>query len=80
MRGFVEPAAATTSGERPGNMLKLLGRYVNVARPVSTALIIADVKNERLIAFIALLSLLRIRVRKMPRTAVIVPMAGTMSG
>jgi len=41
---------------------------------------IADVKNERLIAVIADLSVGRKRVAKIPITAVTIPIAGTISG
>ena len=53
---------------------------MNVANATKIALTIADIKNERLIAFIAFLSLGRKRVRKIPSTAVSTPIAGTMSG
>ena len=46
----------------------------------NTALIIADRKNERLMPLIADLSVLRMRVRKIPSTAVMVPIAGTING
>ncbi|CAB4710761.1 unannotated protein [freshwater metagenome] len=41
---------------------------------------IADKKNERLIAVIADLSVLRNFVKKIPITAVTVPIAGTING
>ena len=53
---------------------------MNVARPVRPAEISADVKNERLIAVIADLSPARIRVKKIPITAVTIPIAGTING
>ncbi|CAB5011386.1 unannotated protein [freshwater metagenome] len=40
----------------------------------------ADIKNERLIAVIADLSVLRSFVKKIPITAVTVPIAGTING
>ena len=46
----------------------------------STALMTAEIKNERLIACIPLLSVERRRVMKIPITAVTTPIAGTISG
>ena len=80
MRGLMSPNSATFSGVKPSSLLKLSGKYVNVARPVRTALMIADKKNERLIAVIAFLSVERKRVRKIPITAVTIPIAGTING
>jgi hypothetical protein len=56
------------------------GRYVKVAKPTSTALIIALVKNDLLIASIALLSVDRNLVKKIHNIAVIIPIAGTING
>ena len=53
---------------------------MNVAKATRIALTIADMKNERLMAFIAFLSVGRRRVRKIPSTAVSTPIAGTMRG
>ena len=61
----------TETGKRPVN---------DVARAVKPAEIIADKKNERLIAVIADLSVLRSLVKKIPMTAVTVPIAGTING
>jgi hypothetical protein len=51
-----------------------------VANPTSAALIIAEVKKERFIASIAVLSDERNLVKKIPRIAVIIPIAGTING
>ncbi|CAB4568899.1 unannotated protein [freshwater metagenome] len=51
-----------------------------MANPTNTALIIALVKKERLIASIAVLSVERNLVKKIPKIAVIIPIAGTING
>ncbi len=68
------------AGSKPLKSFIELGKYVKVAKPTRTAEIIAEAKNERLIAFIADLSVERRRVIKIPITAVRIPIAGTMSG
>ena len=64
----------------PLNWLNLAGRYVNDAMATPTAEITAETKKPRLMAVMPLRSPLRGRTTKIPMTAVITPIAGTISG
>ena len=64
----------------PVSWLKCAGRYVKQAIATKMAEITAETKNPRLIALIPLRSPRRGRTTKMPITAVITPIIGTISG
>ena len=53
MRGFLPAIAVIVSGDKPVNILKSPGKYDQVANAVRIAEMIAEAKNERLIATIA---------------------------
>ncbi len=77
-RGFT--LLEVCAGSNPVNNFIDPGRYVKVANPTKTAEIIADRKNERLIACIAERSVERSRVINTPMIAVTIPIAGTING
>ena len=78
-RGF--PWWVRTEGSvTPVSLAKLSGRYQNAAPMTSTSEMIAETKKPRLMAVMPLLSPLRGSTRKMPITAVITPIIGTISG
>ena len=64
----------------PLSSLNLAGRYKNVAPMTSTRETIAETKKPRLIAVMPLRSPARGATRKIPITAVITPIIGTISG
>ncbi|CAL9435716.1 hypothetical protein SUDANB114_02141 [Nocardiopsis dassonvillei] len=72
--------SARTCGLTPESWSKLEGRYQKAVPTTSTAEIAAEMKNPRLIADIAVLSLARGATRKMPTMAVSTPIMGTRSG
>ncbi|CAB4601623.1 unannotated protein [freshwater metagenome] len=79
-RGLIFIDSSRTSLLTCTSASNFAGKYVNVARAVRPAEMIADIKNERFIAVIADLSVLRRRVAKIPITAVMIPIAGTING